>query len=120
MCSEPFNLWVIVEWMHDGAPAYFSRAVRDVPNNTYHDRRISRGWPTAWPSSSSGFLPVSTPKTLVYAAPVDIEDALHHRAVDACKTIRNCPAIFERMRPSMMRRVEACIECHGGHFEHLL
>jgi hypothetical protein len=24
------------------------------------------------------------------------------------------------MQRSKMRRVEACLECHGGHFEHLL
>jgi hypothetical protein len=54
------------------------------------------------------------------AAPVDSEEALHHRIVDACQTIRNCPGISERMRRSMMRRAEACVESHGGHFEHLL
>jgi hypothetical protein len=41
-------------------------------------------------------------KTLVYAAPVDNEEALHHRTVGACQTIRNCPGIFGRMRRSMM------------------
>jgi hypothetical protein len=56
-------------------------------------------------------------KTLVYAAPVNNEEAVH-RTVDACQTIRNCPVISERMLRSMMRRVEGCIECHGGHFEH--
>jgi hypothetical protein len=65
---------------------------------------------------SSGFLP----KTVAYAAPVDNEMALHHPIVDACQSIRNYPGIFDRMRRSMMRRVEACIESHGGHFEHLL
>jgi hypothetical protein len=69
---------------------------------------------------SSGFLLVGTPKTLVYAAPFDNEEALHHRTVDACQTIRNYRGIFERMRRSMMRRVEACTECHGGHFGNLL
>jgi hypothetical protein len=59
-------------------------------------------------------------KILVYAAPVDNEEALHHRIVDGCQTIRNCPGIFERMRPSMMRCVVACSESHGGHFEQLL
>jgi hypothetical protein len=59
-------------------------------------------------------------RTLLYAAPVDNEVALHRRTVDICQTISNCPAIFERMRRSMMRRVEACIEPHGGHFGNLL
>jgi hypothetical protein len=70
--------------------------------------------------SSSGCLVVGTPKTLVYAAPDDSEEALHRRIVDVCQTIRNYPGIFEWMRQSMMRRVEACTESHGGHFEHRL
>jgi hypothetical protein len=40
--------------------------------------------------------------------------------VDACQTIHSYPCIFERMLRSLMRRVEACIESHEGHFEHLL
>jgi hypothetical protein len=68
---------------------------------------------------SSGFLPVGTPKTLVYAAPVDNEEALHHRSVDACQTIRNYLGIFERMLRST-RRAEECVISHVGHFEHLL
>jgi hypothetical protein len=39
-------------YMDGGAPAHFSRAVRDVLNNTYHDRWIGRGGPTAWPTRS--------------------------------------------------------------------
>jgi hypothetical protein len=69
---------------------------------------------------SSGFLPVRTPKTPVYAAPVDNEEALRHRIVDACQTIGIYPSIFERMRLSVMRSVETCIESHRGHFGHLL
>jgi hypothetical protein len=58
--------------------------------------------------------------TLVYAVPVDNEEALHHRTADVCQTIRNYTGVFERMRRSMMRRIEACIGCHGGYFDHLL
>jgi hypothetical protein len=57
---------------------------------------------------------VRTPKH-----PVDNEGTLHRRTVDACQTTRNCPGIFARMYQSVMRRVEACIETHGGHFDHL-
>jgi hypothetical protein len=69
---------------------------------------------------SSGFLPVETPKSLVYVAPVDNEKALHHRIVYVCQTIRNFSGIFARMRRSLLRRVEACTERHGRHLEHLL
>jgi hypothetical protein len=34
-------------YMHDGAPAHFSRAVRDVLNNNYHGRWIVREGLTA-------------------------------------------------------------------------
>jgi hypothetical protein len=90
----------------------------------YHDRWTGRG-PTASPPRSPDVNPLDFYlwghlKTLVYAVPVDNEEALHHRILDACRTICNYPGIFERMRRSMMRCIEACIESHGGHFEHLL
>jgi hypothetical protein len=95
-------------------PYTFWRAVWHVLSNTYHDRWTGRGGPTAWPPRSSAFLPVRTPKHPVYVASVDNEEALH-RTVDTCQAIRNYPGIFEWMRRSMMRRVEAYIESHGGH-----
>jgi hypothetical protein len=45
-------------YMRDGTPAHFSRPVRDVLNNTYHDRWIGRGGPTAWPIRSPDFNPL--------------------------------------------------------------
>jgi hypothetical protein len=110
--------------MLDGAPAHFRRSVRDVLSNTYNDRWIGRGGPTVWHPRSTDLNPLNfylweRLKFLVYAAPVDNAEALHHRIVDVCQTILNYPGIFARMWRSMMRRVEACIESHGGHFEHL-
>jgi hypothetical protein len=79
--------------------AVLRHIVRGVLSNANHDGGIGRGCPTAW-------LPLSAPdlnpldfylcghlKALVYAAPVDNEDALH-RIVDACQTIRTYPGIF--------------------------
>jgi hypothetical protein len=111
--------------MHDGAPAHFSRGVRNDLNSTYHDLWVGTGGPTAWPPRSPDLNPLNFYlwghlKTLVYAASVDKEEVLHHRIVETCQTIRNYPGIFERMRRSTMRSAEACIKFHGGHFEHLL
>jgi hypothetical protein len=111
-------------YMRDGASAHFSRAVRDVPSNTYHNRWIGREGLTACPPRSPDFNPLHIYlwrhlKALVYAAPVDNQDALHHRNVDACQTIRNYPGISERMWRSVNRRVEECTESHEGHFQHL-
>jgi hypothetical protein len=112
-------------YMHDGVPAHFCRCVRDVVKNTCHGRSTRRGGPTAWPPRSPDlnpldFYPWGPLKTLVYEALVDTEEALHYRIVDASQTIRNYPGISERMRRSMVRRVKACTEFHGGHSEHLL
>jgi hypothetical protein len=52
---------------------------------------------------SSAFLPVGTPKTPVCITPVDNEERLHHRIVDACQTVRNYPGVFQRTRRSMSR-----------------
>jgi hypothetical protein len=60
------SYWQVYHWQsehecctwHDGAPAHFSRAVRDVLNNTYHDGRIGRGGPNAWPSLSPDLNPL--------------------------------------------------------------
>jgi hypothetical protein len=96
--------------------------VRYALNNTYYDRWIGRGGPTEWPPRSRDLNPLDVYpwghlESLVYAASVDNEEALHHSIVDACQTVRNCRGIFEWMLRFMMRRVEACIK---SHFEHLL
>jgi hypothetical protein len=52
----------------------------------------------------------------MYAAPLDNKETLQHRIMAVHQTIRNYPGISEKMRPSMMRRVEACTISHGGHF----
>jgi hypothetical protein len=54
----PLAVRARVWYMHDGAPAHFSRVVRDVLNNTYHDRWIDRGGPTAWPPRSPDLNPL--------------------------------------------------------------
>jgi hypothetical protein len=75
-------------YMHDGAPAHFYPAVRDVLSNTCHHRWISRGGTPAWPPRSPHLNPLDFYlwghlKPLVYAAPADTEEAFHHRIMDA-------------------------------------
>jgi hypothetical protein len=98
---------------------------RDVLSNTYHNRWIGRGGPTAWSPCTPDLNPLDFYlwghlKSLVYAAPIDNEEALHNGIVDACQTICSYPGIFERMRRSTISRVESCNKSHGGHIEHLL
>jgi hypothetical protein len=110
--------------MHDGAPAYFSLTVRDILKTPIMTDGYVEENPIAWTPRSPDFNPPDFHlwgylKPLVYAAPVDNEEAFHHRIVDACQTIRNQHGFFEQMRRSMMRRVELCSESHREHFEDL-
>jgi hypothetical protein len=108
----------------DGATAHCSRAVRDVPYSTIHDRWTDGAGPIAWPPrSTTQLIPLDLylrglPETVVYAAAHDNEQAIH-RTVDTCQTVRNCPAISERMRRSVMRRVEVGTEFEGDNVDSL-
>jgi hypothetical protein len=116
------SYWKLYHWQSEhecGTRVMVLRAVRDVVRNTYHDRWTGRRGPTAWPPRLPDLNPLDLYlwghlDTLVYAAPVDNGETLHRQ------TIRNCPGIFARMWRPVMRRVEACTESHGGHYEHLI
>jgi hypothetical protein len=69
VADEPLAVKERMWYMHDGAPAYFSRAVGVVLSNSYHGRWIRRGGPTAWPPrlpdlNSLDFYPLGIPKNL--------------------------------------------------------
>lgn len=115
------NLW----FMHDGAPPHFQLHVRQFLDETYGRQWIGRGGPVSWPPRSPDLNPIDFYvwghlKTLVYERPIDTRDDLLRRIIDACETIRNTYGIFERVRQSMTRRVDACIRENGRHIEHLL
>jgi hypothetical protein len=98
---------------HENDPSHLRLAVRDVLSDTCHDRWTGRGGPTLATFEFPGFLRLwRHQKIPVHADPVDKEETLHYRTVDACQTIRNYLGIFERMWLSMMRCVEACVESH--------
>jgi hypothetical protein len=55
----PLEVRARMWYVHDGAPAHFSGAVQNVPNNTYNDRRVGRGGPTTWTSASRDLNPLT-------------------------------------------------------------
>ncbi|KDR08438.1 hypothetical protein L798_01785, partial [Zootermopsis nevadensis] len=59
-------------------------------------------------------------KSIVYETPVYDPEQLLARILAASDVVRETPEAFERMRQSFGRRCNACIECGGRHFEHLL
>lgn len=111
--------------MHDGAPPHFSLRVREFLNYTYRNRWIGRGGTQPWPPRSPDLNSLDYffwghLKSLVYAVPIQTEEELRNRIIVCCQTIRNTPGIFENVRQSMRRRVDACIRVGGGHFQQLL
>jgi hypothetical protein len=81
-------------YMHDGAPAHFGRAVRDVLCNTYRDRWIGTGGSSAWSPRSPDLNPLHFYvfvylETCVYAALIGNENALHHRIMDYLQVPRH-------------------------------
>lgn len=112
-------------FMHDGAPAHFRLTARAYLDTIYPNRWLGRAGPTPWPPRSPDLNPLDFYlwghlKTLVYATEVQSREDLWRRVCDACEQIKRNPRILERVRESMLRRVQACLEAHGGHFEHFL
>jgi hypothetical protein len=60
------------------------------------------------------------PKTTVYAAPIDNEESLYHRTVDACHDYSRIPWQLSTDEAATPRPAEARTESHGEHLEHLL
>jgi hypothetical protein len=91
-----------------------ARAVRDVLSYSYHHN--------AWPPRSPDLNPLNF-CLWGHVKPLYIQLLFttngHIALWMSCQSIRNYPGIFKRMRRSLMRRIEACIEFHGGHFENL-
>ena len=88
-------------------------------------RWIGRGGPIAWPPRSPdlscldfflwGYL-----KSLVYDTPLESEEELVARISAAAAEVRDMPGLFERVRQSLHRRCETCIQVGGRSFEPLL
>ena len=111
--------------MHDGAPAHNSHNVRNYLLRTFHGKLIANGGTVAWPARSPDLNPLDFflwghLKSQVYATPIDREEDLLTRIQDAANDIRNTPGVFARVRQSMIRRCNLCMEQRGNHFEHLL
>ncbi|KAJ4434255.1 hypothetical protein ANN_22805 [Periplaneta americana] len=114
-----------IHFLHDGAPAHFSRTARRYLDRRFPDRWIGRGGPIAWPPCSSDLNPLDFYlwghlKSLVYSSPVPDLESLRNGIVACSEDIRNTPGVWDRVRRSMRHRCEVCIQAGGGHFEHRL
>ncbi|KAJ4436028.1 hypothetical protein ANN_18654 [Periplaneta americana] len=107
-----------IHFLHDGAPAHFSRTARRYLDRRFPDRGIGRGGPIAWPPRSPDPNPLDFYlwghlKSLVYSSPVPDLESLRNRIVACSEDIRNTPGVWDRVRRSMRHRCEASGRQHS-------
>ncbi|GFW86614.1 uncharacterized protein TNCV_4333981 [Trichonephila clavipes] len=83
-------------FQHDGAPAHFSADVRSVLDAAYPGRWFGQGGPVNWPARSPDlscldFFLWGHIKSLVYASPIDSDEALVAKIAVVAGEIREMP-----------------------------
>lgn len=111
-----------IVYQHDGAPAHYSRNVREILNRRFPNKWIGRGGPTSWPPRSPDLNPIDFwlwgyLKNEVYKVLPNNEDDVIVRIYGALTQITN--ETIGRVENNFLRRLHACIEQNGEHFEHL-
>ena len=96
--------------MHEGAPPHFSRIARQYLNDHFPGMWIGHNGPVAWPPRSPDLNPIDFylwghVKNEVYSTPVTNIDELWEPIVATFDAIRNRPGQLERIRESMMQRL---------------
>ena len=112
-------------FMHDGAPAHFSRAVREYLNGRFREKWIGRGGPIQWPARSPDLNPLDFflwghLKNKVYKQEHNDVESLRNQIIIKCNEIKTNNACLINIRRSLISRVQKCIEVNGSHFEQLL
>ncbi|PRD28951.1 UNVERIFIED_CONTAM: hypothetical protein NCL1_30891 [Trichonephila clavipes] len=112
-------------FQHDGVPAHFSADVRSALDTAYPGGWIGRGGTVNWPTRSPDlscldFLLWGYMKSLVYASPVDSDEALVARIAVVAGEIQEMPKVSFNVRQSLRRQCETCIFADGCFFEQFL
>ena len=111
--------------MNDGASPHFSLVARQYLNDNFPGKWIRRNGRVVWPPRSPEPNPInfclwSHVKSEVYSTPVTNVDKLWERIITTFDAIRNRSGQLERVRESMIRRLNGCVAANGQHFEHLM
>lgn len=111
-----------IVWMQDGAPPHVATCVRQVLQQNFGDRVISRNFAVSWPPRSPDLTPMDFwfwgyLKSKVYTSnPRDLSELK-----DAIKreVIQIPPAMLRSSLLSTISRMQCVIVCEGGHVENL-
>lgn len=119
----PLRVRENIVFQQDGAPAHFSRRVREILNTRFPDRWMGRSGPITWPARSPDL------NVLDYFVWGYIKSLVEHRRDGTEHEVREAIlAAFNTITPNMayratqqiVRRAELCLQAQGGHFEQLL
>lgn len=126
----PLNIRQRMWYQHDGAPAHYTRNVREYLQQIFQGRVIGRGATIPWPPRSPDLTPPDFfvwgfYKNAVYdpaLGPVMDEADLLRRIDDATESLRALAlqGTLEQTLRNFVRRCHACIDANGRQFEHLL
>lgn len=92
-------------------------------NKIFPGRWIGRGGPISWSARSPDLTPLDYflwghIKEYVYKEEINTREELEGKIIEAIATITQ--EMITKTTNSLLRRAQLCIECNGGHFEHLL
>uniref|UniRef100_V5GHS2 Transposable element Tc3 transposase n=3 Tax=Anoplophora glabripennis TaxID=217634 RepID=V5GHS2_ANOGL len=121
----PLNLRQTFWFMHDGAPAHYSRPVREYLDISFRNRWIGRGSEVPWPARSPDLNPLDfyfwgNVKSLVYKDVIHTREELWAKIQESVNIIRDQQRSLFSVRQNFNERIKKCIENNGRHFENLL
>ncbi|KAJ4428021.1 hypothetical protein ANN_24035 [Periplaneta americana] len=92
-----------IHFLHDSAPAHFSRTARRYLDRRFPDRWIGRGGPITWPPRSPDLNPLDFYlwghlKSFVYSSPVPDLESLRNRIAACSEDICDTPGVWDRVR----------------------
>jgi len=119
----PLRLRETLIFQHDGAPAHYSRRVREILNTRFPDKWMGRGGPIIWPARSPDlnvldYFVWGHVKALVENRREGTENEVREAILAAFNTIT--PDMAHRATQQITRRAELCLQAEGKHFEQLL
>lgn len=122
--SLPLNIYNSMYYQMDGCGPHNTREVYDKLVEMFEDRWFGYRGPWRWPARSPDLTPLDfylwgTIKTIVYATPATSKEDLMNRVRAAFQQLD--PHEIRRATVSAVnRRILACLEQNGGHFEQFL
>ncbi|GBM83357.1 hypothetical protein AVEN_103482-1 [Araneus ventricosus] len=109
------RVWV----QQDGSPAHHTTVVKQWLNNEFPEKWIGLHGPVEFPPRSPDLTPMDfyswgRLRTAVFLSPPLNQAELQQRTQDGCREITEQP--LDRVRRSVIRRMQLCIGINGKHF----